>query len=371
MGAIGHSENLFAVPNGLQPWEFIAAPKAVVEKARLDIERFAMLQDGDGVLVGVSGGADSTTLLHVLSELAKKHDYHLHVAHVNHGLRGDESDAEEEYTNELCGRLGVSCSVRKLDVAALAKEWKRSIPQAGRRARYEFFEEIAENQDCTRVAMGHTADDVVETVLMNLFRGTGIEGLTGIPPVSEGWIVRPLIGCFRVETLAYAQIHGLNPCEDSSNEDTNQLRNWMRLRMLPLLQGRFAGDVRYSVLRLVELVRDENEVLNQTAQERFDEIATNGADGSIQLDREACLIEPKGVQRRLMRLALERLRGPLHGVSAEQVERMLDLAATCDGRAEWHLPQKLMIHVEDKFLVVLERKLSGVEADARVTMRSG
>ena len=198
-------------------------------KARATIEEFSMLRQGDTVTAAVSGGADSVALLDFLCSLT---DLRLTVraCHLNHCLRGEESDRDEQLVRTMCEQYGIPLDLRRVEVKALARERGVSIEVAAREARYAFFDELAEKYRC-KIATAHTLSDAAETVLLNLARGTGIAGLCGIPPV-RGAVVRPLIGCTRRETEDYCAAHGLCYVTDSTNLTDRYTRNHIRHNVL-------------------------------------------------------------------------------------------------------------------------------------------
>ncbi|MBE6267453.1 MAG: tRNA lysidine(34) synthetase TilS [Bacteroidales bacterium] len=200
-------------------------------KVRRYIEKRQLLDDDAKVLVALSGGADSVALLRILTRLG----YHCTAAHCNFHLRGEESLRDEEFARALCNRLGIRLTVAQFDTATYAKEKKISIEMAARELRYSFFEETAVAEGATAIAVAHHRDDVAETILLNLIRGTGIRGLHGIQP-KNGNIIRPMLCLDRAEITAYLESIGQEYVTDSSNLTTDYTRNKIRLEILPLLR---------------------------------------------------------------------------------------------------------------------------------------
>ena len=194
----------------------------------------------DAVLVGLSGGADSVCLLHFLHYLAKEKHFRLAALHVNHGLRGKAADADQRFCKELCQSLGIAFFAQKAAVKKVARELKLSPEHAARKARYAVFVKAARAWGATKLALGHHLDDQAETVLLNLLRGTQAKGLAGIPlrrpltPTVE--IIRPLLCVTREETEAYLKNNQLTHITDQSNFDDKFTRNWIRGKLLPLLE---------------------------------------------------------------------------------------------------------------------------------------
>ena len=231
--------------------------------ARATIEEFSMLAQGDTVAAAVSGGADSVALLDFL---CAQLDLGLTVraCHLNHCLRGEESDRDEQLVRTMCAQYGVALDVRRVDVRALAHTRGLSLETAAREARYAFFEEVARTHGC-KIATAHTLSDAAETVVLNLARGTGIAGLCGIPPV-RGDIVRPLIGCTRAQTEAYCAAHGLCYVTDSTNLTDSCTRNHIRHNILPQLFRVNPGALE-AVGRMTAALRRDADYLSGAARE--------------------------------------------------------------------------------------------------------
>lgn len=195
-----------------------------------------LLKAGDACIVGVSGGADSICLLTVLAGLQEKMKLKLYAVHVNHMIRGTEADADEAYVEAYCKGLGIPCDSYHIDVPQLAKEQKLAEEEAGRNARYDAFARTADKYGITdyKVAVAHNKNDVAETVLLNMVRGTGIAGMAGIP-VKRDRIVRPLLSCTRTEIEAYLEQKGIQYCTDSTNLENDYARNKIRNQVLPAL----------------------------------------------------------------------------------------------------------------------------------------
>src|SRR4030042_3703015 len=257
--------------------EVIRMAKAKLESRILDsIQRYSLIPRKELVVVGVSGGADSVCLLHVLAKWQKEPEIKLHIAHLNHQLRGVESEADAEYVSNLAGSLGIPITIDEQDVAAYRSARNCSIEEAARELRYAFFARAVREVGARRIAIGHTRDDQVETILMHILRGTGITGLSGLAPCSplaydsqrmslpaEGpsvtneqrsnlLVIRPLLDITREETADYCQKHQLDPRIDSSNQSPSFFRNRLRLHLLPLLR-QYNPSIDQALLRLADI----------------------------------------------------------------------------------------------------------------------
>lgn len=232
------------------------------------ILRHGLIPPGSHVLAGVSGGADSVALLYLLHHLRPRLSFALSAVHVHHGLRGAEADADAEFVQRLAWRLGVPCVVERAEVAARARRDGISVEMAGRAARHAVFHRVARALGADRVATAHHADDQVETLLLRLLRGTGLQGLGGMAPcaVVQGLtLIRPLLEVTHEDLVAFLEAHGLRWREDASNRDTAILRNRVRLELLPFLAAHFQGAVRANLLRTASAVRDDQAWLDQMA----------------------------------------------------------------------------------------------------------
>ncbi|MBW2109131.1 MAG: tRNA lysidine(34) synthetase TilS [Deltaproteobacteria bacterium] len=284
------------------------------------IDRHCMLNSGDTVVVGVSGGPDSVALLHCLLALRSRWSLELIVAHLNHQLRGTAAAQDAVFVRKMAAHLDLPCVVDSKDVKAYRAKHRLSIQEAARKLRYAFYEETAARLCATKIALGHQQDDNAESVLMHLMRGTGPRGLAGIPPVRRGRIIRPLLEVSRSEILAFLKCRGLEYVQDSSNFDNKYLRNRIRHELLPLLERDFKVKPSHTLTRLAAIVRDEEDFWDQVVSQTFDDLTTRVDSNRI----EFSVAQARGVHpallRRVIRHAVERLRGDLKRLNHGHVE---------------------------------------------------
>lgn len=297
----------------------------IVDQVRQTIRRFRMFSRGQLVLVAFSGGPDSLALLHVLTTLRDELKLHLYAAHLNHQIRGHEADEDERFCREAARQLGLPIAIQKVDVPQLVRQRRQSVEVVAREVRYAFLQEAARQVNATAIALGHHADDQVETVLLNIFRGSGTEGVAGIPPV-RGMYVRPLLEVTRTEIEQYCKEHDLQPRTDSTNRLPEHKRNLVRISVLPALEQFFPG-VRPNLRRLAEIVREDVTVLRAQADESLRSLALQLADDRVSLDLRRYRLLPASLQRRVTREAIRHLRGDLLGVEMVHVEAVRSLAA--------------------------------------------
>lgn len=227
-----------------------------------------MFQKEDKVLVGVSGGADSVCLLFVLRKLQEPLGISLEAVHVNHGLRGEEADNDERYVHSICDEWGIPCVTKHIDVKTAAAENRQSTEEAARILRYEAFDEIAGLHNCNKIAVAHHSDDQAETILFQIFRGSGLKGLAGMEPV-RGNIVRPLLCVSRNQIEKYLADNSVNYCTDSTNLTTDYSRNRLRNQLIPYIQDNINAQAVTHLCELAEDTRRANAYIQKKSNEIF------------------------------------------------------------------------------------------------------
>ena len=262
------------------------------------VRDFGLLQHGDQVLVAVSGGADSTCLLVVLHKLARKLDIGLRAFHLNHCLRGEAAERDARLVARLCRRLRVPCTLLRADVRAFARRNKLSLEEAGRELRYRLLDQAARETGCNRIATAHNADDNVETVVMNLCRGSGLTGMSGIP-VRRGMIIRPLLRVERTEIERFLAGQRVKYSLDLSNLKLEFRRNLVRHRLIPLLK-RLNPQVVSAIARTSEVLRAEDGHLAEQARVAFRRVARPVPDGYL-LDTASLGKYNVCIQRRVLK----------------------------------------------------------------------
>ncbi|MBI3988053.1 MAG: tRNA lysidine(34) synthetase TilS, partial [candidate division NC10 bacterium] len=291
----------------------------LLKKIRQTIARFGMLQGGEGVVVAVSGGVDSMVLLHLLVRLREPLALRLHVAHLDHGLRGEEGERDARFVREQAAFLALPATVERIEVK---RETGCSLQETARKVRYQFLDRVAESVGASKIALGHTQDDLAETFLINLLRGSGVRGLAGIPPIREGRIIRPLIGTSRQGILAYARAHEIFFVVDSSNVKADYLRNRIRLQLLPVLAEYNPRIVR-CLAQAALIFREEEAYLSLLVRERLASILVKPEGGEPALHIPTLQELPLALKRRILREAFGLLGGL--SLSFERVAALEDL----------------------------------------------
>ena len=233
------------------------------------IKENKIIQQDDRILVALSGGPDSVCLLHILYRIKDKFNLKLGAIHINHMLRGEEADKDENYIIDLCEQMGIKHYVKRINIEYIAKETNVSLETAGRNERYKAFEEIKIKDKYNKIAVAHNANDQAETILMRIMRGTGLEGLTGIKPQREGGIIRPILCLNRQEIEDYCEYNGLNPRIDASNYDRHYSRNRVRLDILPYMRDNFNKDIIDTLNRMTLLLQKDNEFIEEYSKKCY------------------------------------------------------------------------------------------------------
>ena len=241
------------------------------QKILQTIKKYNLIEENDSVVIGVSGGPDSICLLHILNELKQELNFKIYVAHINHMIR-KEADEETEYVKDFCKNLGIECYIKRIDVIKIANNLKRGTEETGRQIRYEFFNEILERTSSNKIATAHNNNDKVETIIMNIVRGSGTSGLKGIEAIRENKFIRPLINITREEIEEYCLNNNLNPRIDKSNNENIYTRNKIRNIVIPYIKKEFNPNIIKTINRLSEVAIEENEYLEKETKKIFEEI---------------------------------------------------------------------------------------------------
>lgn len=338
-------------------------PDSLIKKVVKTVSEYGMLKKKDSVLVGVSGGADSVALVHLLSEISHIFSLKLGIAHLNHSLRGKESENDARFVASLSDKLHIPCFIEKKDVLEYKKEKNLSVEEAGRHLRYAFFENIARREGFNIIALGHTCDDNAELVLMYLIRGSGPLGLSGIPPVrpllkDDLLIVRPLIEASRKEILDYISENNLSYIVDESNADMKYLRNRIRHDLIPELMRSYNPKIVETVNRLASIMRSEDEWMEKELESILDKNIIIKDESRIILSASGIKDLHPASKRRLLRIAVKRVKGNLRRLNYSHMELVSEQLASGSDSWSLDLPDRIRIARSGKELIVSKEKES-------------
>ncbi|MDD4503893.1 MAG: tRNA lysidine(34) synthetase TilS [Clostridiaceae bacterium] len=310
----------------------------LIGDVRKTITRYNMLEPGDKIIVGVSGGPDSLCLLHVLKELCGEYGCSLYTAHLNHKFRGEAADRDAAFVGDICRKWGIPAFIEVFDVPAYIEKTGLSPEEAGREIRYRLFDQVCEKVGGNKIAVAQNLNDHVETILMRFMRGSGIDGLKGIEAV-RGNIIRPLLGIERCRIEEYCAENSLTPRLDKTNLEPIYHRNKVRLQLIPYIEKNFNPNIMGALSRFSGLIKDENEFMETEAGEKLQEIAEIHKDRVV-IDIPKLMAVHTALQRRIVRQCIERLSNTLNGFEFKHFEGVLELAQKATGAAVM-LPHKL------------------------------
>ncbi len=298
----------------------------MMKKIEQFIEKNHMIENGDRIIAGISGGADSVCLLFVLLELRKKYAVEIIAVHVNHQIRGEDALSDEQFTVDLCKKHDVKCIVFRKDVELIAKNRKQSVEEAGRDVRREAFFQVLKENEGTKIAMAHHQNDNAETFLMNISRGTGLKGLGGIRPVN-GKIIRPLLCMTRTQIEEFVRSKKCGWCTDETNNEQDYTRNKIRHLILPVLEQQINVHAIQHMNETMEKLCDVWEYLQAQTQEAIVLCVKQTEKGELQIDKENYDSLHKVIQSMVIKKCLSDIAGAqkdLTSVHIEAIEQLME-----------------------------------------------
>lgn len=291
------------------------------------IQKYNLIENGDKLILGVSGGPDSMGMLAVLNDIKNDKkinlNYKIMVAHINHKIR-KEAIEDEEYVKEYCQKNRIEFYSKSIDVRKLAHTNKIGIEEAGRMARYDFFNEILEQTKANKIAIAHNKNDKIETIIMNAMRGSGISGLKGIE-AKRGKYIRPLIECERKEVETYCAKQHLEPRIDKTNFENEYTRNKIRNIVIPYIKQEFNPNIVNTLSRLSELVSEEEEYIEKQVEGIYKNLLLEENKTHIILDLKQFNNQEKVIKSRLVLYTITRLFGSSKGIEKIHIEDIIKL----------------------------------------------
>ena len=331
----------------------IAPHQNLINKVVATITRHSMLSGGEKILVGLSGGPDSVCLLSVLSALRERFVLEISAVYIDHEMRPNETGKEIEFCRNLCQRLNVPFYTKAVNVKSYARDRKMNMQEAARQLRYRTLEEISHDIGADRIALGHTANDQAETLLMRLFRGSGPTGLSGIPPVRKT-IIRPLIDIGREEIEKFLGDEKTEHITDSSNLKKSYLRNKIRLSLIPTLKE-YNPDLIDTLSKTAAIFRDEERYFETIVTKALMKLISRKTDSRIELFLAPLEIMDKAIMRRVLRRAIDETKG-LRGISFIHIEDITDLIRSGDSGDRIYLPKGIRV-IKEYSIVILTSEL--------------
>ena len=310
------------------------------------IEKYNLINAGDKIVLGVSGGPDSLFMLDILNKLKLDLQIEIVVAHVNHMIR-KEADEEEQFVKTFCEKIGVDFYSKRIEVEQYANDKKIGLEEAGRKVRYEFFEEVCNKVNANKIAVAHNKNDKVETIIMHALRGSGISGLQGIQAKTNK-IIRPIIEVERQNIEEYCKQNNLEARIDKSNFDNTYTRNKIRNVVIPYIKEEFNPNIIETMIRLSEVIAEENAFLNKLVQEEYQKILLEEKVDQILLDLKKFNELDNILKKRIILYTVSNLRGGSQGIEKIHIEDIVKLCKNNIGN-KFLIPNKgLKVLVKDK-----------------------
>lgn len=296
------------------------------------MEQYHMIDRGDRVVAGISGGADSVCLFFVLLELQGEMGFEFVAVHINHGLRGESANRDERFVKELCAKYGVPLEISHIDLESTAKKWKQSLEEAGRQARRRAYEDACRKYGCNKIALAHHQNDNAETLLLNLSRGSGLAGMGGIRPVNGAYL-HPLLCLTRQEAEQYLRDRGQEWCTDETNLETEYTRNKLRHLVIPVLEEQVNTQAVRHMNETMEQLREVQEYLSAQADAAFAQaVCPDEKTGGVLIRLEEFAAQPQVLQKLIIRRCLEQVCGGLKDIGQSHVEAVRELFGKQAGR---------------------------------------
>lgn len=329
----------------------------ILEIVNKNIIENNLIEDGDKIVVAVSGGPDSMCLLNVLytlkEKLKKENDinYELLVAHVNHMIR-EESESEKIYVENYCKKIDIPFFYLKENVSVIAKEKKMSEEACGREIRYNFFNKVLNEQEFTKIATAHNLNDDVETILLNLIRGSGLKGLTGMDFKYKN-IIRPLVNIAKKDIMEYNILQNLNPCIDKTNFETKYVRNKIRNLLIPTLQDEYNVNIISNIIRMKQILKKDEDFLKNYTENVVKKSIIDNNINRIKFNFSNILNEHESVKYRAIRSIIEKKQGNLDGIENVHVIDILKLFENNIKGKKYIIGNKFTIEIVKKNIAVI------------------
>ena len=321
--------------------------KMLEDKVKKYIKENHLIESGETIVVGVSGGPDSICMLTILEKLKKELNFRMVVAHINHGIR-ESALADEEYVKNVCDQKEIPIYIKKENIKDIAQKEKMGIEEAGRMVRYSFFEEIMKKINAQKIATAHNLNDQAETILMNLFRGSGINGLKGIEKNRNGKYIRPLINCSRKEIEEYCEKNNLKPRIDETNQENIYTRNKIRNICIPYIEKEFNPNIIKTLVRLSDIVTEEANYMEAVTEKEYKNLLLKEEKMEIILDLKQFNLLELVIKRRMLLYTINRLMDSTLGIEKVNIDDLIKLCQNNIGN-KYLIPTKgLKILVKNK-----------------------
>ena len=328
----------------------------IFEKVLSTINKHELIQKGDKIVVGLSGGPDSVCLLHILSRLKDKFDLEIYAAHLNHQIRGIEAQKDAFYISKLCEEMGITFFIKSINVPEYCEKNGVSIEEGARKLRYEMFYEVKNNTRSNKIAIGHNLNDQAETILMRMMRGTGLQGLKGIEYIRDGVIIRPILDIERNDIEEYCKQNNLNPRIDKTNLESIYTRNKIRLELIPYMKDNFNSNIIESIARMGNSLRSDNDYIESESLIKFKEVCDIN-DDSVEINLKSYINLHNSIKVRILRNAIKHILGDTNFIDQRHIDDIIELEDESKIDKVINLPRGIFVYRKKDSIILTNKEI--------------
>lgn len=332
----------------------------IINSVRQTIKRENLIEKNDKILIALSGGPDSICLLDIMIKLKDEYNLTLYAAHLNHRIRGIDAQEDSLFCQKICKKNNVTFFVKNIDIPELAVQQSRGVEEVARDVRYDMFFDIKNKLGINKIAVAHNLDDQAETMLMKMFRGSGIQGLRGIDYKRKDGIIRPLLDIYKSQINEYCDVNNLNPRIDKTNFESDYSRNKVRLDLIPYIENNYCENIKQILSRTANVIRDDYNYIEEVSKEHYELLVKNKSDDEIILDLPLLKNTDTAIQKRVIRLAILDIIGNLNNIENVHIVDSLSLLEKSDGKII-NLPKNLKAYIKNEDYVITTKNQENEE----------
>ncbi|WP_074116346.1 tRNA lysidine(34) synthetase TilS [Clostridioides difficile] len=335
----------------------------IFDKVLSTINKHNLIQKGDKIVLGLSGGPDSVCLLHVLNRLKKDFNIEIYAAHLNHQIRGIEAQKDALYVSKLCEDMGIIFFVKSINVPKYCENEGLSLEEGARKLRYEMFYEIKDKIKANKIAIGHNLNDQAETVMMRIMRGTGLKGLKGIDYIRDNCIIRPILDVERNEIEEYCEAYNLNPRIDKTNLENIYTRNKIRLDLLPYMKDNFNSNVIESIVRMSNSLKSDNDYIEKEAEAKFREVSNIKEKGFVEINLDDFVCLHDAIKVRVLRNSIKHILRDTNFVDQRHIEDIMSLEDNSKVNKMLTLPRNIFVYRKKDSIILTNEEIVNEEIE--------
>lgn len=335
----------------------------IFDKVLGTINKHNLIQKGDKIVLGLSGGPDSVCLLHVLNRLKKDFNIEIYAAHLNHQIRGIEAQKDALYVSKLCEEMGIVFFVKSINVPKYCENEGLSLEEGARKLRYEMFFEIKDKIKANKIAIGHNLNDQAETVMMRIMRGTGLTGLKGIDYIRDNCIIRPILDVERSDIEDYCEAYNLNPRIDKTNLENIYTRNKIRLDLLPYMKDNFNSNVIESIVRMSNSLKIDNDYIEKEAEAKFIEVSSVKEKGFVEINLDDFICLHDAIKVRVLRNSIKHILGDTNFVDQRHIEDIMSLEDNSKVNKMLTLPRNIFVYRKKDSIILTNEEIVNEEIE--------